>query len=721
VDDKNVTWTEKSESEGGPVTVVYKGTIESATKMTGKVTAVEFSIEGEFKATRLVNAASFQEPYVDTDEWRDKPVRHRYVHGGFKGTEARFSIYFPTKEQYQGRFFQHITPVPMSENLAQRGSGEDDKIGFSIASGGYFLETNEGGMSALAADSDPRIAGYWVNAAAAQYSRGLAAQMYGPHRTYGYAWGGSGGAYRTIGGIENTEGIWDGVVPYVIGSPMAIPNVYTSRILAMRVLKHKFPAILDAVEPGGSGDMYSGLNKEEREVLAEVTRMGFPPRGWYNYKTLGMGAFSFLFDSVVQEDPKYFEEFWTVPGYAGANPTESLLRYRVQNKTTIKKVVKASGAGQTNQVASDGGVNAWQQLPGMRGSVGLQVESAPTGNLEMAYLIVKSGAAAGKMLPVLRVDGDMVVIGSIAAMMMGSGEDYSQIVDSIKDGDEVEIGNANFLAVQYYHRYQVPTPDYYVWNQFRGADGKPLYPQRPQLMGPQFAKSAAGSVPTGQFKGKMIAVENLMDQDALPWQADWYASRVKVALGSRFNDNFRLWYTDCAIHGDFERPGDPTHVVSYLGVLHQALRDLSAWVERGVEPPPSTNYKVVDGQVQVPPTAAERRGIQPVVTVNVNGGARAEVAVGQSVTFSAVIEVPRDTGRVVAAEWDFEGAGDFPVAEQLTPSDMPGTRVTIKTTHGFSKPGTYFPALRAASQRQGDAKTPYARIQNLGRVRVVVN
>jgi hypothetical protein len=28
--------------------------------------------------------------------------------------------------------------------------------------------------------------------------------------------------------------------------------------------------------------------------------------------------------------------------------------------------------------------------------------------------------------------------------------------------------------------------------------------------------------------------------------------------------------------------------------------------------------------------------------------------------------------------------------------------------------------LRAASQRDGDSKTPYTRVQNLGRVRVVV-
>jgi len=30
----------------------------------------------------------FAQPYIDIDEWRDAPVRHRYVHGGFKGTDT---------------------------------------------------------------------------------------------------------------------------------------------------------------------------------------------------------------------------------------------------------------------------------------------------------------------------------------------------------------------------------------------------------------------------------------------------------------------------------------------------------------------------------------------------------------------------------------------------------------------------------------------------------
>ena len=66
----------------------------------------------------------FKEPYVDMDVWRNTPVRHRYVHGGFKGTNTRFSFYFPSREKYQSHFFQYITPFPDDENLSQGASGE---------------------------------------------------------------------------------------------------------------------------------------------------------------------------------------------------------------------------------------------------------------------------------------------------------------------------------------------------------------------------------------------------------------------------------------------------------------------------------------------------------------------------------------------------------------------------------------------------------------------
>jgi hypothetical protein len=43
----------------------------------------------------LITDGFFGAPYVDADEERDAPLRHRYLHGGFVGTDTRFSLYFP--------------------------------------------------------------------------------------------------------------------------------------------------------------------------------------------------------------------------------------------------------------------------------------------------------------------------------------------------------------------------------------------------------------------------------------------------------------------------------------------------------------------------------------------------------------------------------------------------------------------------------------------------
>ena len=72
----------------------------------------------------------------------------------------------------------------------------------------------------------------------------------------------------------------------------------------------------------------------------------------------------------------------------------------------------------------------------------------------------------------------------------------------------------------------------------------------------------------------------------------------------------------------------------------------------------------------------------------------------------------------MSAEWDFEGGGTYLDAAELG-APTPET-VHVTATHVFSTPGTYFPALRVASQREGDPRTPFARSLNLARVRVVV-
>ena len=660
----------------------------------------------------------FAQPYVDVDEWRDVPVRHRYVHGGFTATDTRFSIYLPPPDEYRGRFFQHITPVPDSEHLAPGAVGEEDRIGFSVASGAYFLETNGGGPSGSpGSDVDPTIAAYRANAAAAQHSRAIAADMYGPHRPYGYAYGGSGGGYRTIGGAENTTGVWDGVVPYVIGSPMAIPNMFTVRMHAQRVLRHRFEQIVDAVEPGGSGDPYAGLDAEEREALAEVTRMGFPPRSWFGHRTMGMHAFPVLYGGVRMADPTYFEDFWTLPGYLGHAAPASLRRDIVRHRCEVAALVTdrdaaepGPGSGALPHLPDQirGGVDhAWRGTAD-RGAVPIGVRLAPAPDVEIlgAELIVLAGEAEGARLLVVDLIDDVA--------MFGPGD--PEVLARLRPGDAMELDNRGFLAAQTYHRHQVPTPDYPVWDQFRRPDGTPIPPQRPLLLGPLFAAAAAGTVQTGRFEGRMIVVASLLDREAVPWQADWYRTKVAEHLGDATDDHFRLWFTDNAVHGDDGPQEHPTHTISYLGVLHQALRDLSAWVEEGIAPPPTTTYEVVDGQVVVPVDAEVRGGIQPVVTLAAGGAERVEVTVGTTVTLQATAQVPDGAGQLVHLAWDLDGAGTFPIEAPVTPAG----RVVAEHRHMFKRPGTWFPAVRVAAQRDGDAATPYARIQNVARVRVVV-
>jgi hypothetical protein len=216
----------------------------------------------------------------------------------------------------------------------------------------------------------------------------------------------------------------------------------------------------------------------------------------------------------------------------------------------------------------------------------------------------------------------------------------------------------------------------------------------------------------------MIVVECLHDGDALPWQADWYRKKVEDVEGQTVDEKYRLWYVDNANHTDPTTQTLETHAVAYSGTLQYALRELSAWVEQGISPPQTSEYRVQDGQVHVPQSAAERKGIQPVIHLTVNGSERAEVAAGEVVTFIARIEVPPAPGRVVSASWDFEGTGTYLDAAAV--GEPASETVHLSATHTFTKPGIYFPALRVASQREGNPSTPFARSLNLSRVRVVV-
>lgn len=678
----------------------------------------------------------FSKGYIDIDEMRKRKlddgreIPFRYMHGGFEGTPVKFSFCFPEKESYEGRFYQYLSPFPgPEEELASLPvTGIDDKIAFCITNGAYYVESNMG-SGAVFTNSDDNTMSYRSSAATAEFSRMKAQEVYGyEHRPYGYVYGGSGGGYRTIACIENTCA-FDGAAPYVIGSPYAIPNCQTTRAYAERVLRNKIPQIIDAVDAGGSGDPYACLNEEEAAAFREVTLFGYPLKSWFASADLNDGALPVLAPGVKQMDPAYFEDYWKVPGYMGTDPKSSAARERIFLNTRVKLEYvpgKKAGllAGKEEAIDTRNGVNdAWKKMISSAGAdtePWLELEETPRPAkgydlyLKGLVLSIKSGKAAGRKVQVGRIEDSRIYLTEGFGM-----DNITETLLLIEAGDEVLLDNSDYIAIQTYHRHQVPSPDYKAWDQFRDDKGNPLYPQQKTLVGPVFCGNGPGCKQNGLINGKIIIVAALLDEQAYPWQADWYRRKVASVHGGNDKDYCRLYYCDNVLHDDVTASVDELHATTYIAALKQSLLDLAAWVEKGTVPLPSSNYTVDGGHIIIPERAAERGGLQAVPVLTANGGKCARIKAGEEVSFTVEAEVPEGAGALTYVEWSFEGEQDFPHKGEWTLSEN-GKRGTAGAVHTYEKAGTYFAVVRVKSERNGDKKAPFTQIRNIDRVRVVV-
>lgn len=671
----------------------------------------------------------FQDGYIDINEKRVRKMEngtempYRYMHGGFTGTAVRFSLCFPEKEAYEGRFYQYLSPFPgPEEELASLDKeGENDKIAFCITHGAYYVESNMG-SGAVFTNTEDNTMTYRSSAACAEFSRKIAQKIYGyEHRPYGYVYGGSGGGYRTIACIENTNA-FDGAAPYVIGSPYAIPNCQTTRAYAERILRHKIQQIIDAVDAGGSGNPYEGLNEEEKKALKEVTLFGYPLKSWFASADLNDGSLPVLAPGVKVMDPSYFEDYWKVPGYLGADPEGNAAKDRICIDTKIHSLF-VPGKKEQTQGKNDNrnGVNdAWKKMisdESTEEEPWLELDQLPQNEdlyLKGAVLEFIDGKAQGRKLQIGRIERQKVYI------IEGFGMDpIQETLTMAENGDSVHLDNSDYIAIQTYHRHQIPSADYHAWDQFRDENGEPLYPQQKMLLGPVFCGNGPGCEQNGLIQGKIIIVASIMDEQAYPWQADWYRRKVDSVHNGNDSDYCRLWYFDNVLHDDQRDSVDELHATTYLSGLWQTLIDLAAWVEKNKAPLASSNYQVKVGHVEMGENTAERGGIQPVVHFFANGRKCAHVKAGESVTFTAEAEVPEGAGFLTSVEWSFEGETDFPYKGAFQLSED-GRKGIAQTNHSFSEKGTYFAVVRIRSQREGNTADVFTQVRNIDRVRVVV-
>ncbi|PLB55900.1 hypothetical protein P170DRAFT_471295 [Aspergillus steynii IBT 23096] len=635
--------------------------------------------EGPVLVTPDCVDAEYSTPVIDSETDEASPQAHRRVSGHFNGTDIRFNVYLQPQAQWDGRFFQLVYPT-QDENATEH------TIGLGIESGAYTVQVTG-------------TQGYRADAAAAKFSRTLATKYYNVSESrhiYGYIYGGSGGSFQTIAAMENTQGVWDGGVPIVQAVPVSLVLNYGVRQLGAFVLENKASQVIDAIRPGGSGNPHEGLNEMQKDVLHEVTLMGMPLAAWEDYDTALNGSNLIALGALARDmDPSYVDDFWSLPGYVGTDESDlgELFRAALINITaTVEEVERDSNDVPTTLVLNQAPSNVSHPaaLEFSVYSADGKTKHAVSGSLDLERRVL-----------ILANDNDPAVLGNLTA------------------GQSLRIDNRWFLALHTYHRHQVPTRDgFYGFDQLRDADGNPLYPQREIEVAKEVAiSSSGGGTHTGQIGGKMIVIDNLLDQDAFPWHADWYRMQVRQALGDLSDDSYRLWYNENADHEMVDVPvGDRTsRLIDFRGIYERALRDVSAWVENDLAPPRSSQYNVSNSQIRLAATAAQRRGIQPVIDMTVDGASKTRTPAGQAVTLHARIQVPPDAGQVDSVEWDVQGRGEF-VRGTFTSSN--GT-VEVETTARYDKPGTYFPAIRAGSQKKPGAE--FGQALNLGRARVVVD
>jgi hypothetical protein len=675
----------------------------------------------------------FGKPYIDRDEDREKPWPHRNVHGGFEGTDTRFTFYFPAQEEWAGRMYHPLEGAHAGHEEAFAGMMGQLMGGLPMIArlGGYMVESNCGHIGDdldPRAGADPTLYGHRAGIEAARFSKHVAKQVYGREPDYSYVWGGSGGGRRSPLHLEYCDGVYDGALPFMGGGNVE-PHGTKSRVRSeqpvhfgsmfnvQRLLDGgKLDAVIDAMQPGGTGNPFEGLTTHERGELAALYRLGYP-RGDEFMISKPMGQiwlWSSIAEMLIEEDADYFTSFWTKPGYVGFDELQYLEKDLIDLDRPVARTVSArdlSGAEfagpeyadtRARAIFSASNTGNWD-LP-----IAVHVPGLGEGYRLGAGVRILTGAAAGRQLYCTQFIGDLLFCD-------GRAEANLERFRGVAAGDMVHVDNRAFLAFCYYYRYHISDDPL---NNFLRLDGEPIYPQHDVPL----ASPLMGVPYSGQYEGKLLWIHHTHDASLWPPQGIIYKRAVEAAQGpEQARDRFRLQWTENAEHvTPLLLPSNPvratsTWLIDYMPSIEQGLADLANWVEKGV-PPPETNYTFADGKVSLPSTAAARGGTQPVLEVAADGKTRLQVRVGQPFALRVAAEAPPGAGAITQIDWDLDGSGRFATTQRIPAGE---TQVIASLSHSYDTGGTYFPVARVRLNREGDP-TAARQVENLAAARVIV-
>jgi hypothetical protein len=629
---------------------------------------------------------------------------------------------FPAKEYWRNRSFEQQHPTG--------GGVVDNRMAFT---NGAFS------VNWMSASGPNAVASHRHEAAATKVAKAYANKLYGNSaKIYSYIWGCSGGGTVSMALAENVTGVWDGVQPQCIGTngDAQYHSFHWQAHYTMAIPQAKRDAIAAAAVPGGTGDIYAGLNEEEKSVLNEFLAAGYPlPIIGNHFKN-----FIPLVDpiDIRMFDPTYEDDFWSKPGYAGANPPNYLTAAKVDGYATITGITR-NAAGEPTAIQFD---PATVPALGVTGENYLEYfVYAADGKTRAIDAVRAVGTASDNrrrysLIGNLDTKTGLLTLGNLntrTGVLTVAGTNSPVLLNALQVGSKIRVNNRFILAIYFYPRYS-NIPGGRSYDQYRNADGSAKYPQRKDIsvLSHSNYRTMGGRTETGAVTTKTMIIEGRGDNLSWPIFNASYAQRIQMTLGPKANDMMRFYLHDNGRHGT--GGGEP-------GVWQQSMQDLMAWAEKGIAPPPSTSYTIRNGQVIPPDDAADRHGLQPVMNLTANGVARAMVGVNQPVNLAAKLEMPPMTGQIVQYGWIIrpapdgsgatpppprEGRGATPppadgTADPMTVVDKPQPLVNVNRTITFDKPGTYVVRLTVNGQRDG-LLDPANRtlLQNFKEVRVVV-
>ena len=223
-------------------------------------------------------------------------------------------------------------------------------------------------------------------------------------------------------------------------------------------------------------------------------------------------------------DPRYFKDFWSVPGYEGADGAVD--GDVVDEAMTVDAVVTANAFHGADRMT----LNRMARRVGLADDtpVGFRAQGVSLRHRGAAITML-SGDAAGRPLVCLGVLDDALIL------------DFANSSDltGIQPGNSLHIDNRHFLAYCYSYRHQidVEAPES---RQFM-LDGVPVYPQSD--IGVQDV--LVGVRLKGEYDGKAIYVGSVNNSMSSPigWPVT-YAGQVRAKLGDASNDRIRVWSTN---------------------------------------------------------------------------------------------------------------------------------------------------------------------------------